>query len=119
MEIVTISKQRILKPWGFEEIIEINENYVVKRLHMEQGHRCSLQFHVKKHETVVVLSGVLKLMIGGSVNELLEVRMVVGDSVVIRPGIVHRMEAIETCEYLESSTPELDDVVRLSDDYKR
>ena len=56
MEIVTFLKQRIEKPWGFEEIIEVNDKYVVKKLHMEQGHRCSLQFHEQKHETVVVLS---------------------------------------------------------------
>lgn len=111
--------QKIEKPWGFEEIIEINEKYVVKKLHMKQGHRCSLQFHQMKHETVVVLSGVLKLTIGGSLNELQELIMKVGETTVIKPGVIHRMEAIETSEYLEASTPELDDVVRISDDYKR
>ena len=29
------------------------------------------------------------------------------------------MEAIEDSIYLEASTPEMDDVVRLEDDYKR
>ena len=119
METMTILKQRIEKPWGFEEMIEVNEKYVVKKLHMDQGHRCSLQFHEQKHETVVVLSGILKLVIGDSINDLQEVRMMIGDTVVIRPGVIHRMEAIETCEYLEASTPELEDVVRLDDDYKR
>lgn len=119
MAIMTSFNKKIEKPWGFEEIIEINENYVVKKLHMEQGHRCSLQFHELKHETVIMLSGVLKLVIGDSVNELRELTMMAGDTVVIRPGVVHRMEAIETSEYLEASTPELEDVVRLSDDYKR
>jgi hypothetical protein len=29
------------------------------------------------------------------------------------------MEAEEDCVYLEASTPEMDDVIRLSDDYNR
>ena len=28
------------------------------------------------------------------------------------------MEAIEECVYIEASTPEIDDVIRLKDDYK-
>ena len=34
-------------------------------------------------------------------------------------GRVHRYEAIERCELIEVSTPELDDVVRLEDDFGR
>ena len=49
----------IKKPWGAEEIIEHNENYVVKRLTMKKGHRCSLQYHNKKKETIYVISGSL------------------------------------------------------------
>ena len=37
----------------------------------------------------------------------------------ISPGIVHRMEALEDSVYLEASTPEIDDVVRINDDYNR
>ena len=42
-----------------------------------------------------------------------------GETITIQPGTVHRMEAVEDSVYLEASTPEMDDVVRLSDDYKR
>ena len=35
------------------------------------------------------------------------------------PGCVHRLTALEDCEVLEVSTPELDDVVRLEDRYGR
>ena len=34
-------------------------------------------------------------------------------------GMVHRFEAIETTELIEVSTPELDDVIRLEDDFGR
>ena len=37
----------------------------------------------------------------------------------IEPGVVHRLTAIEDCEVLEVSTPELSDVVRLQDRYGR
>ena len=31
----------IEKPWGKEEVIEINCSYMVKKLTMHAGHRCS------------------------------------------------------------------------------
>ena len=37
----------IKKPWGKEEVVEINEK-VVKKLTMKSGHRCSLQYHDQK-----------------------------------------------------------------------
>jgi mannose-6-phosphate isomerase len=36
-----------------------------------------------------------------------------------RPGEVHTIEALDESEILEVSTPDLDDVVRLQDDYGR
>lgn len=107
------------KPWGREEIVEINERYMVKKLTMWAGHRCSLQYHEQKQETIYVLSGLLKIVSGESQDLLSEQLYRAGDSITIRPGIVHRMEGVEDSVYLEASTPEMDDVVRLSDDYMR
>ena len=64
--------QIIEKPWGKEEIIEINENYMVKKLTMYKNHRCSLQFHNYKKETIYVLSGSLKITSGLNKKDLLE-----------------------------------------------
>ena len=36
-----------------------------------------------------------------------------------QPGDVHTIEALEDSDVLEVSTPDLDDVVRLSDNYGR
>ena len=47
----------IEKPWGSEEVIEINEKYMVKKLTMKKNHRCSFQYHDFKKETIYVLSG--------------------------------------------------------------
>lgn len=111
--------QIIEKPWGREEVVEINDKYMVKRLTMWAGHRCSLQYHNFKKETIYVLSGVLKIIQGASQDALEEKLYRAGESVTIAPGQVHRMEGVEDSVYLEASTPEMDDVVRLVDDYQR
>lgn len=115
-----MTKYKVIeKPWGREEVIEINENYMVKKLTMWAGHRCSLQYHNIKMETIYVLSGVLKIIHGESQDALKEKLYRAGDTITISPGLIHRMEGVEDAVYLEASTPEIDDVVRLIDDYQR
>lgn len=109
----------IEKPWGKEEVIEINNRYMMKKLTMWKGHRCSLQYHKVKQETIFVLSGKLRIIYGADQDCLQPEVFVSGESITLKPGIVHRMEAVEDAVYLEASTPEMDDVVRLSDDYQR
>jgi len=109
----------IEKPWGREEVVEINDKYMVKRLAMWAGHRCSLQYHNLKKETIYVLSGILKITQGTSQDALTEKIYRPGDTITIPPGMIHRMESVEDAVYLEASTPEMDDVVRLVDDYQR
>jgi len=106
--------QTINKPWGKEEILSVTDKYVVKRLYMTKGKRCSLQYHRNKTETIYVLSGTLLLQING-----ITIAMKPGDFLTIMPGEIHRMEGEEDSVYLESSTTELDDVVRVEDDYGR
>ena len=48
-----------------------------------------------------------------------KLRLNPGDCLHITPGMKHRMIAVEECDVLEVSTPELDDVVRLEDRYGR
>jgi len=111
--------QIIEKPWGKEEVIEINDKYMMKKLTMLKGHRCSLQLHNHKKETIYVLSGQLKIISGPDQDNLTGKIYSDGESITISPGVVHRMEGVEDSIYLEASTPEIDDVVRLVDDYER
>ncbi len=105
----------IPKPWGQEEILESNSNYTVKRLTMNPGKRCSYQYHEKKLETIVVLQGDLTIIL----NEE-EKLFKPGQSITINPYEKHRMAAKNgKSVYLECSTSELDDVVRIQDDYHR
>lgn len=109
----------IEKPWGKEEILELNQNYMLKRLTMNKGCRCSLQYHNKKCETIYVLSGKLEILKGKSTETLTKEIYKSGDFITINPLEIHRMEAVEDCIYLETSTPDTDDTVRLQDDYNR
>ncbi len=109
----------IKKPWGCEELIEVNEKYMLKRLTMLKGSRCSLQYHEYKIETVYVLSGSLKITFGHDITSLDSKILISGDSFTIPSGLIHRMEGLSTSIYLEASTPELDDVIRLQDDFNR
>jgi mannose-6-phosphate isomerase len=109
----------INKPWGKEELLEINDYYMVKKLTMWKGHRCSLQYHRQKKETIYVLSGQLKIYSGPSENKLIVKIYGPNDAITLLPGTIHRMEGVEDCVYLEASTPQMDDVVRIQDDYNR
>lgn len=106
------------KPWGWEIIWAQTDKYVGKILHIEAGKRLSLQYHEKKDETIYVLSGRLELETRDEGRRVFR-SLVEGERFRITPGMQHRMTGITTCEVLEASTPELDDVVRIEDDYNR
>jgi len=109
---------RVPKPLGHETIWAHSERYVGKILHINAGQELSVQYHNKKDETVHLLSGEISYRV--KTNELLEdMRLRVGESFRITPGTVHQMVAVTDCDVLEVSTPELDDVVRISDKYGR
>ncbi len=53
-------------------------------------------------------------------DETLETQKIApGDCFRFRPGTVHRIRALEDTLIVEVSTPQIDDVVRLADDYGR
>ena len=108
--------RKVQKPWGHEIIWAETKDYVGKLLHIKAGHRLSLQYHEIKEETVYVLSGTLYIYDGdGNITKLTP-----GHAFHVRPHQIHRFGANESNEeIMEVSTPHLDDVVRLEDDYKR
>lgn len=114
-------RQRIVpKPWGRERIIEANEKYAFKILEVDPGKRLSLQYHEKKCETMYCLYGTGTLFLSQD-GESREMTLLPGRHVTIIPGTVHRLEASQTSPVvvIEASSPELEDVVRLEDDYNR
>jgi len=111
--------RRVPKPWGHELIWTLTDRYCGKILVIEQGKRLSLQKHVAKDESIYVMSGRLLLSLEDDGGEVREVELGPGDARHVPTGRIHRYEALERTELFEVSTPELDDVVRLSDDYGR
>jgi mannose-6-phosphate isomerase len=105
------------KPWGFELIWAKTDSYVGKMIHINPKQRLSLQYHNQKEETVFVVEGTLLNYID---EETPPQEIPTGQSFHVKPGTVHRFGAgKEIVEIIEVSTPHLDDVVRLADDYDR
>jgi mannose-6-phosphate isomerase-like protein (cupin superfamily)/predicted DNA-binding transcriptional regulator AlpA len=107
------------KPWGFEIWWAVTDDYAGKLLHVEQGHRLSLQYHEEKDESCYLLSGMIKLTHGLALDELSQRTVSAGECWRNRPGEIHTIEALVTSVVIEASTPQLDDVVRLRDRYGR
>jgi mannose-6-phosphate isomerase len=112
--------RRVEKPWGWELIWAHADAYVGKILFVRSGHSLSLQFHRQKDESWYVESGRAKLELGDAGQGLLNTEVITaGASFHFPPGTVHRVTALEDTTILEVSTPHLEDVVRLEDNYGR
>ncbi|RLI88319.1 MAG: cupin [Candidatus Altiarchaeales archaeon] len=102
------------KPWGREIWYAHEREYAGKILEIKKGFRSSLQYHEKKKETMYVLEGEIRI-----IKKDGELTLKEGESVTINPGEMHRIVPLRDSKILESSTPELDDVIRVEDDYNR
>ena len=109
---------KVEKPWGHEIRWAINEKYLGKILHIKRNGRLSRQYHEIKDETIYVLNGVLILEIGNPPERII---LSEGDRYRIKPKVIHRFmaPADSYVKLIEVSTPEIDDVVRIEDDYGR
>lgn len=111
--------QEILKPWGKEIWFAREVGYCGKILHIKKGHQYSLQYHERKIETQYVIKGKIKFLLGTSRDKLEGLILNPGDKLDVRPGMVHRAYGLEDSEIFEVSTNDLDDVVKIEDDYGR
>jgi mannose-6-phosphate isomerase-like protein (cupin superfamily) len=112
--------RRVDKPWGHELVWAETERYVGKIICIDPGKRLSLQYHERKDESVLVTRGTLRLHLEDESGEMQIHDLEPGEHCRVRVGRRHRFEALdETVEVVEVSTPELDDVVRLEDDFAR
>lgn len=110
--------KKIEKPWGYEIWWAETEKYAAKFLYINKNSRMSLQYHNEKEETVYVMSGVLRVWETEDDNNFNDYPP--GSIYHVSPKNIHRFGAGSTSVTLcEVSTPELDDVVRLADDYRR
>ena len=116
---------KVEKPWGHEIRWAVNDKYLGKILHINRGEALSRQYHEVKDETIYVLQGILILELGMDKkknNQAEEIKVLeTGESYRVKPGTIHRFIAPNEgyVRLIEVSTPEIDDVVRLQDDYGR
>lgn len=111
--------RRVEKPWGYELIWGETKDYVGKVLHINKGHKLSLQYHKIKEETIFISSGKMNFIFENEKGEMQEIILVPGEAHHIPTGRKHRMVALEDTDVFEVSTPHLDDVIRLEDAYSR
>ena len=111
--------RRVEKPWGHELIWAETEHYVGKILHIKQGESLSLQYHVQKDETIMVLSGQIEFEHYQENEPPTKTILKPREPFHITPRLRHRMVALMDSDIVEVSTTELDDVVRLADNYGR
>ena len=111
--------RRVDKPWGHELWFALTERYAGKLLHVRAGRRLSVQYHECKDESCYLLSGRLLLHRGPDADSLTATELTSGAAWRNEPRQVHAIEALEDAVVVEVSTPELEDVVRLTDDYGR
>ena len=118
--IPVIVPRKIEKPWGWELWVAVTDKYAGKIIHINAGHKLSRQYHIMKDETVYVICGNLLVEIGAG-DAIESVTLPAGKSLRVTPETVHRFMSPDNAdvEIFETSTPELDDVVRLEDVYGR
>ena len=120
---------KVTKPWGYE--LWLNKQhlgYALKKIFIKQGTKTSLQYHRQKKETNVIYSG--RALLHYKKNDGIDnddARPEDIDSVLIEsisaidvsPSVLHRLEALTDILLYETSTPHLDDVIRVEDDSNR
>ncbi len=111
--------QRVDKPWGWELWWTVTDRYVGKVIFIHAGQRLSLQYHNEKDESVFVIEGEMVLHLEDEDGRLEPLRLGAGEFRRVPVGKRHRFEAVTDTRIIEVSTPELDDVVRLEDDFGR
>ncbi len=111
--------QKTEKPWGYELLFARTPKYAGKIIFVKKGHRLSLQYHEKKDESMYIYQGKVRIETSGAGGRMGSKIAQPGYCIRIPPRTRHRLEAIEDTTLLEVSTPELEDVIRLEDDYGR
>ena len=107
------------KPWGKEEWLELNDRYCYKRIYINAGYKTSFQYHLQKRETNYIIDGTAEIWLENDKGEIEKKIMKAGDFFNVSPPKKHRVIAITDIILQEVSTPEVDDVIRINDEFNR
>lgn len=118
----------VLKPWGREvwinfykdeNIGDIPKKYIMKKLYINKGTRTSFQYHKKKIETNFLIKGSVEAWFENKEGHI-DIKLLKSGSIWSIPALTkHRIVTLEDVILIESSTPEVDDVIRIEDDALR
>ena|SRR6266496_866398 len=97
------------KGWGKELWVHNDEKYCGKILVLNKGKRCSLHFHIKKHETFYVIKGSVQVVLVDKDSAKTTLTMKPGDALEIPPGLMHYFKGLENAEIAEFSTEHFDE----------
>jgi choline kinase/mannose-6-phosphate isomerase-like protein (cupin superfamily) len=115
----TLNYKTLYKPWGKEIWLELNDRYCYKRIHINAGKRTSYQYHKQKLETNYIIEGTAEVWLENDQGIVEKKVMEAGEFFTVEPPRKHRVVAITDIILQEVSTPEVDDVFRISDDSNR
>ena len=116
---LSLSTYKVVKPWGYEVWLELNEFYALKLIHFKQGNRCSLQLHEQKVESVYVLDGEAEVFLENDEGQLVSKIYGPGQGWTVPLNKKHRVYAKTDFTILEAQSPHLNDIVRFQDDTNR
>jgi mannose-6-phosphate isomerase len=106
------------RDWGTETLLAlVPGKFSLKRLFVKAGSKGGLQYHHKKNECGVLVSGQMIIRFDNGDGKLAERVINSGDSFHFPPGAVHQEEAITDCIIIEASTPHFNDRVRMEEEY--
>lgn len=103
--------------WGREILLAQTPHYTLKLLQMRAGTAGGLQQHVEKYESFFLSEGSALVDYDAGDGVLTRYCMHPGMTVIVPPGAVHRVTALENCVFYEASTPQFHDRVRVEADY--
>jgi mannose-6-phosphate isomerase-like protein (cupin superfamily) len=109
----------VIKPWGKEEWLELNDAYCYKRIYINAGYKTSYQYHNFKRETNFIISGEAEIWLENDEGVVEKKIMKAGEYFNVTPPKKHRVIALTDIILQEVSTPEVDDVIRIDDEFAR
>ena len=107
------------KPWGKEEWLELNDAYCYKRIYINAGYKTSYQYHEFKRETNYIIEGTAEIWLENEEGVVEKKLMKAGEYFNVAPPRKHRVIAITDIILQEVSTPHVDDVIRIDDEFNR
>jgi mannose-1-phosphate guanylyltransferase/mannose-6-phosphate isomerase len=114
-----ILHRKVLRPWGWYDIIDGGENFKVKRIQVNPGASLSLQKHTKRAEHWVIVKGIAEVKCNNKIISLQE-----NESTYIPLGHKHQLsnpgkDVLEIIEVQTGNYLGEDDIERFTDEYGR